>query len=69
MVGVPDATTRLRTGQRVRVDRGAGPVLPLDSWNNVDFHITGESTTSPTTQTPTSASVRGPADTTGGTTP
>ena len=69
VVGVPDATTRLHTGQRVRVDGGAGTVLPLDSWNSVDFHITGKSTTSPTTQTPTSASVRGPADTTGGTAP
>ena len=30
VVGVPDATTRLRTGQRVRVDGEAGTVLPLD---------------------------------------
>ena len=30
VVGVTDATTRLRTGQRVRVDGEAGTVLPLD---------------------------------------
>ena len=30
VVGVPDATSRLRTGQRVRVDGEAGTVAPLD---------------------------------------
>ena len=30
VVGVPEATKRLRTGQRVRVDGEAGSVLPLD---------------------------------------
>jgi rifampicin phosphotransferase len=30
VVGVPEATTRLRTGQRVRVDGSTGTVVPLD---------------------------------------
>ncbi|HYF92570.1 MAG TPA: PEP/pyruvate-binding domain-containing protein [Symbiobacteriaceae bacterium] len=30
VVGVPEATTRLRTGQRVRVDGSKGTVVPLD---------------------------------------
>ncbi|MHB0871322.1 MAG: PEP-utilizing enzyme, partial [Chloroflexota bacterium] len=30
VVGVPEATARLRTGQRVRVDGSAGIVVPLD---------------------------------------
>ncbi len=30
VVGVAEATTRLRTGQRVRVDGSAGTVIPLD---------------------------------------
>jgi rifampicin phosphotransferase len=30
VVGVPEVTTRLQTGQRIRVDGGSGLILPLD---------------------------------------
>jgi hypothetical protein len=34
VVGTGDATTRLHTGQLVRVDGGAGTVLPVDPVGN-----------------------------------
>ncbi len=35
VVGVPEATRRLRTGERVRVDGESGVVIPLEQENNM----------------------------------